>query len=190
MSFPAARRSWRCGDVWDKDRQDYVDSGKGCRQEIYRDIKEKFPSGKYKIKNLKDGRGGKAGEDHLCHNTGFHEYDHTWKAKYNKAQENLPCSLCGEKFNALKVPVCPNCYKQQCRKCGAKQQWITNERISLKKTTMKDNLNSWNVYLNPNLPDVSNECRTCGHDKLDVVETFYHRKKLDKNFKTAKEMMS
>ena len=166
MSFPTARRSWKCGDVWDKERREYVDSGKGCRQEIYQSLTEKFPSGKPKIKNLKDGRGGKAGEDHLCHNTGFHGYDPTWKAKYRKAQENLPCGLCGEKYNAFKMPVCPNCYKQECRVCHARQQWVFGEGIEM------------------------NTCRSCGSTEgLDIVETYYYRKKRDSNFKTAKEMM-
>lgn len=163
MSLPGQRKIWRCGWRWENGEE--IDTGKGCGQWICQSLTEKFPSGKYKIKNLKDGRGGKAGEDHKCHNTGFHEVkDPAWAKKYEISQSRLPCTLCGERYNANKMPICPNCFKQQCRSCGALQQWIFGEGIEL------------------------NKCRTCGHSELDVVETFYARKKLYSNFKTASDI--
>lgn len=164
IPLPSSRYEVKCGWKWDKDKQEYVDSGKGCGQKIFI---EKLPGGKFKITNAVNGRGGNVGEAHKCHNTAYHQVDPNWAVKYHLAQQSLPCGLCGEKYNAEKIPVCPNCYKQQCRKCGAKQQWISGENVEL------------------------NQCRACGAEDegLDIIETFYHRKKLDPNFKTAREMM-
>ena len=159
LPLPGARSIWNC--------KNKAPDGKECYQEIFKDEDGL-------VKNFKDGWGGIKGERHICpyrvgsaqHHTG--PKDGNWKKywhEHNESMENLPCGLCGEKFNSNKMPVCPNCYKQECRKCHALQQWISGDDIEM------------------------NKCRSCGHDKLDVVETFYYRKKLDNNFKTAKEMM-
>lgn len=154
-------------DIWKCQNKDPNDWTHKCEQEIYKN-REGL------VVNLKDGIGGLAGKRHICpfrvgsaqHHTG--PKDGNWKRywyEWEEKQKKLPCGLCGEKFNSLRMPVCPNCYKQECRKCHAQQQWISGEGIEL------------------------NKCRSCGHDRLDVIETFYYRKKLSGNFETAKDMM-
>jgi hypothetical protein len=162
LPLPNARNIWKCTN------KNPNNAYQTCNQEIYKDEKDGL------VKNFKDGHGGIRGKRHECpyrvgspqHHTG--PKDGNWKRywfEHNEKMENLPCGLCGEKFNSIKMPVCPNCYKQKCRKCESEQQWISGEKVEM------------------------NKCRSCGHDKLDLVETYYGRKKLNPNFKTAKEMM-
>ncbi len=43
---------------------------------------------------------------------------------YNWHQQHMPCTFCGGIFNKEKSPLCPSCFRLECRDCGNLQQWI------------------------------------------------------------------
>lgn len=126
MPLPAARNMWPCKTPR---KQGYGT----CDQLLYQSTTKKYVSGKYAVLNAEDGRGGKKDEPHVCPDRLDSEYDHTnrnvdWKA-YHKAQENLPCTFCGGRYNSYLYPLCPVCFTLDCRKCNNHQTWINKEGI-------------------------------------------------------------
>jgi hypothetical protein len=142
MNLPPPRREWRCKE---KNKKTNVP----CNQRLYQDERQVHASGKKKILNAENGRGGRRGEPHVCPDRLDGFGDHTnrnvnWLL-YHYHQEHLACGYCGEKYNSYKNPLCPICYRLECRKCGNRQQWIVLE------------------------PWQPTTCSACGYDKLEVV---------------------
>jgi len=150
MTLPPANESWLCGQKW-VDGQLIIDPKKGCGQRIYKSKTETYASGKPKVLNDEDGKGGKKHDPHVCPVRFGSQFDHTnynWdKAAYHKAQENLPCPYCGGRFNSYKFPLCPVCHRLACRKCDNYQVWINKEGIR------------------------NDICSACGNEGMDVVMT-------------------
>lgn len=121
------RKERKCGYKWDGEKREWVDSGRGCGQEIFI---EKQADGTFKITNAKKGRGGVVGEEHKCHNTGFHGYEPLNRMKIDYADQHKFCGDCLQEFNSDVMPLCPNCFKLQCRKCGNLQVWVAGKGIN------------------------------------------------------------
>jgi len=169
IPLPAARKIWKCGTRWENG--ELIDTGKGCGQRIYQSDKEKFPSGKYKIKNDEDGRGGKRGEDHKCHNTGFHVTKEINPLEHDYKIAHTFCGVCCNEFNALVLPVCPTCFKLECRHCGNRQTWISG----------KDNNHCSQCKDRPELRQVFYTWMINGHDDgmtAEQIEIRENRKKI------------
>jgi len=43
------------------------------------------------------------------------------------AQKNYMCKECGRPYNREIYPLCPSCWKMECRKCGNKVPWRANK---------------------------------------------------------------
>jgi hypothetical protein len=125
-----------------------------CDQLLYQSDKEKYASGKFKVLNAEDGRGGGRDEPHVCPDRFDSEFDHTNKkvnwTKYHYEQEHKMCTMCAEEFNSYRNPLCPSCYRLRCRKCGNMQQWIVFEgmqtRCFMCKHEHLDVEQIWNAY--------------------------------------------
>ena len=102
FTLPPPRDEWDCKD---------------CGDRIYRSRTLKYSSGKYKILNANNSPRGKRDEEH-------HHIEPVNMREYNYHQEHFPCVLCGYTYNKEKCPICPTCFKLQCRKCPHLQTWI------------------------------------------------------------------
>lgn len=170
FNLPNTRSSIRCGYKWDNNTQEYYDIGKGCGQLIFL---EKQQNGKWKITNAENGRGGKRGEHHKCHNTGFHKVEKVNMLEYRWHMQHTTCVHCGCIHDAEKFPLCPNCYKLECRKCGNRQEWIDNQRVTVKVIGHRGEdpeLNVWGLSIDESKPEIHNDtCRKCG-GRTDVIK--------------------
>jgi len=70
------------------------------------------------------------------------------KLKYDYHQQNYTCMECTRPFNKLVYPLCPSCWKMECRSCHNKQSWIYKEGIE------------------------QNKCFNCGNNRLDPVHVW------------------
>jgi hypothetical protein len=152
FSLPTARNEWQCGQTW-VNGELIIDPDKGCGQWIY-ESDEKFESGKNMIKNSRDGPGGLRDMKHKCPNrvgSIFHKADNFFsKLEYRYHQQYFTCSICAQTFNKEMCPLCPTCFKMECRKCGNLQTWIAGQGI---------------------------ECFNCG-GKCDVRQVFFSYERL------------
>lgn len=101
-----------------------------CDQMLYQSDKRKFASGKYMVLNAEDGRGGKRDDPHVCPDrvgSKFHKVNKVNMLEYRWHLQHMPCTHCGGIFNQEKMPLCPTCYKLECRKCGNRQTYIVIE---------------------------------------------------------------
>ena len=131
MSLPAARKTWRCGEKW-IDGELRLDLKNGCGQDIYQSNSEKFQSGKYMICNLREGPGGPANMKHVCPNrvgSEFHHFEPINIREYDYHQQNYPCP-CGMVYNKEVFPICPQCMRLECRKCGNLQHWVAGKGLA------------------------------------------------------------
>jgi len=67
------------------------------------------------------------------------------KRKYNYHQQHYMCMECSREYNREIFPLCPSCWKMECRKCHAKVPWRANKE----------------TY-----------CVECGHDRRDAVHVW------------------
>jgi hypothetical protein len=69
-------------------------------------------------------------------------------AKYNESQKNYMCMECARAYNKLVYPLCPSCWKNECRECGNRQSWIINKDSMNCNVcgSMCDPVHVWNAY--------------------------------------------
>ena len=133
MSFfgvlPPGRREWQCGEYWENGEKKFRDDG--CEQWIYQSDTRKFRSGKGMVLNSRDGPGGKKEDPHVCPKrvgSKWHRADNFFnKMEYRYHQQYKGCPSCAQTFNNEVYPLCPTCFKLQCRKCPSMQIWIVQK---------------------------------------------------------------
>ena len=105
--FPPKREEWLCIHE--------AENGEKCNQKVYKD-----DGGK--ILNAENGQGG-------FHNEPHKHIQRINMLKYRYHQQNYPCPSCGTDFNHEAFPLCPTCFKMECRKCPNRQVWIIKEGV-------------------------------------------------------------
>lgn len=114
-SLPTARQIWNCKD---------------CEQEIYKSTTQKFASGKYKILNFRNGKGGNKDDPHVCPKrvgSKFHHFDKINMRSYDFHEQHKCCPICAETYNSQIMPLCPTCFKFRCRNCFNMQSWSIHQ---------------------------------------------------------------
>jgi hypothetical protein len=70
----------------------------------------------------------KGTKDGQFYHVNFNEQD--WKAemrKYSYKQQHFMCIECAREFNKEIYPLCPSCWKMECRQCHARVPWRANK---------------------------------------------------------------
>jgi hypothetical protein len=140
-----------------------------CDQLIYESETETYRSGKHKILNGENGRGGNRDEPHVCPDRLDSEFDHTnrninWN-EYEYHLRHKTCVICLDEFDSIRNPLCSHCFALECRKCGNRQQWINNEREQYKRNKFGQIV----LVKDESLPIINNDkCNKCGAIGLDV----------------------
>src|SRR6476659_6953721 len=70
----------------------------------------------------------KGTKDGQLYHVNFNESD--WKAemrKYSYKQQHWMCIECAREFNKEIYPLCPSCWKMECRQCHARVPWRANK---------------------------------------------------------------
>ena len=68
--------------------------------------------------------------------------------EYDYHQVNYPCMECGRDFNKLVYPLCPSCWKMECRKCHDRVPWRANKETYCVNcgNEKRDAVHVWNSY--------------------------------------------
>lgn len=105
------------------------------------------------ILNDRDGKGGKAHDPHVCPNrvnSIHHKANNYWsKLEHQYHQQYYPCMTCAQTFNKEVYPLCPTCFKLECRRCGNLQHWLTNPKHK------------------------SFVCNCCDYEEMNITQVFY-----------------
>ncbi len=70
--------------------------------------------------------------------------------EYDYHQMNMMCIECARTFNKLIYPLCPSCWKMECRSCGDKVPWRANVEgnkcFKCGRIGARDPVHLWNSY--------------------------------------------
>jgi hypothetical protein len=68
--------------------------------------------------------------------------------EYDYHQMNYPCMECGRDFNKLVYPLCPSCWKMECRECHDRVPWRSNKETYCVNcgNENRDAVHVWNSY--------------------------------------------
>lgn len=63
-------------------------------------------------------------------------------------QEHYMCVECAREYNHSVYPLCPSCWKNECRECGNRQAWISNKNSMVCNicSSKCDPVHVWNAY--------------------------------------------
>lgn len=98
-----------------------------CGQDIYISSKKKFESGKPMVCNFRTSmtKGGLQDEKHVCPYRLFSQFHKTGPPLvYNPMRY---CIWCVSYWDETKYINCPNCWYEQCRKCGHKMDTLVKK---------------------------------------------------------------
>jgi hypothetical protein len=138
IPLPDARRIWNCKEVNPKNVY------QECGDEIYQDPKTKL------VLNFRDCKGGLKGERHECpYRVGgkHHHFEPLSAIKIEQQHREKFCIICMDTYDSIRMPLCPHCFRLECRKCKNLQSWIAgNGMICFVCGGQCDIRQIWNRY--------------------------------------------